>query len=103
MKKISRFFPVTLLAVTTVTISACSNGPSENDTKDVIQSSLGNCEYLSLNHFEKVNGMRQGDDHYLVDVKYTVFMKPTPDIKLMPEKNTRRRSTTSRSNSRMSM
>lgn len=67
--------------MTAAALSACSNGPSGSDARAAVQASLGGCEYLSIDHFEKVNGTPQGDGHYLVDVKYTVSMKPTPDIK----------------------
>lgn len=69
------------MLATAVALSGCSKGPSEADAKAVIQTSLGNCEYLSIEHFEKVNGTPQGDNHYLVDIKYSVKLKPTPDIK----------------------
>lgn len=81
MKQLSRFSITTLLLVAATALSACSNGPSESDAKTAVEASLRGCEYLSMDHFEKVNGTPQGDDHYLVDVKYTVSMKPTPDIK----------------------
>ncbi|CAM8819540.1 Lipoprotein [Burkholderia pseudomallei] len=81
MKQFSRFSATAFLIVTVAALSACSNGPSESDAKAAIQASLGGCDYLSIDHFEKVNGTPQGNDHYLVDVKYTVSMKPTPDIK----------------------
>lgn len=81
MKLFTRFSAATLAIVAATALSACSNGPSESDAKAAVQTSLGGCEYLSMDHFEKVNGTPQGDDHYLVDVKYTVSMKPTPDIK----------------------
>ncbi|WCM19784.1 hypothetical protein NDK50_20615 [Paraburkholderia bryophila] len=67
--------------VTAVTLSACSSGPSESDAKAAVQAALGDCEYLSIDSFEKVNGTPQGDSRYLVDVKYTIRMKPTADIK----------------------
>jgi hypothetical protein len=67
--------------VTAVMLSACSSGPTASDAKAAVQTSLGDCEYLSIGSFEKVNGTPQGDNHYLVDVKYTIRMKPTPDIK----------------------
>lgn len=81
MKQFSRLSATTLTIVTVAALSACSSGPSDSDAKAAIQVSLGGCEYLSIGHFEKVNGTPQGDGHYLVDVKYTVSMKPTPDIK----------------------
>ncbi|MDR7006643.1 hypothetical protein [Paraburkholderia strydomiana] len=67
--------------VTAVTLSACSSGPSESEAKAAVQTSFGDCEYLSIGSFEKVNGTPQGHNHYLVDVKYTIRTKPTPDIK----------------------
>ncbi|RQS88106.1 hypothetical protein [Burkholderia seminalis] len=81
MKQFIRLSATTLVIVTAAALSACSNGPSESDAKAAVQASLGACEFLSIDHFEKVNGTPQGDGHYLVDVKYTVSMKPTPDIK----------------------
>ena len=81
MKQFSRLSATTLAIVTAAALSACSSGPSDSDAKAAIQASLGGCEYLSIDHFEKVNGTPQGDRHYLVDVKYTVSMKPAPDIK----------------------
>ncbi|WGS51107.1 hypothetical protein LFL96_06280 [Paraburkholderia sp. D15] len=81
MKQFFRLPATPLMLATAVALSACSNGPSENDAKAAIQTSLGGCEYLSVDHFEKVNGTPQGDNRYLVDVKYTIKMKPTPDIK----------------------
>ena len=81
MKQFSRLSATTLAIVTAAALSACSSGPSDSDAKAAIQASLGGCEYLSIDHFEKVNGTPQGDGHYLVDVRYTVSMKPTPDIK----------------------
>jgi hypothetical protein len=86
MNKITRPSAALLALVTAAVLSACSNGPSESDARAAIQASLGNCEYLAIDHFEKVNGTPQGDDHYLIDVKYTVSMKPTPDIKAYASK-----------------
>lgn len=62
-------------------LSACSSVLSESDAKAAVEAPLGDCEYLSIGSFEKVNGTPQGDNHYLVDVKYTITTKPTPDIK----------------------
>ena len=81
MKQLFRLPATFLILATAVALSACSSGPSESDAKAAIQTPLGGCEYLSVDHFEKVNGTPQGDNHYLVDVKYTIKMKPTPDIK----------------------
>jgi hypothetical protein len=81
MKLFTRLSAATLAIVAATALSACSNSPSESDAKAAVQAYLGGCEYLSIEHFDKVNGTPQGDGHYLVDVKYTIAMKPTPDIK----------------------
>lgn len=81
MKQNTRLFATSIALVTAVTLSACSSGPSESDAKAAVHTYLGDCEYLSIGSFEKVNGTPTGDNHYLVDVKYTIKMKPTPDIK----------------------
>lgn len=67
--------------LSSIALSGCSNGPSASDAKAAVQAALGNCEYLSIEHFDKVNGTPQGDTHYLVEIKYSIKMKPTPDIK----------------------
>lgn len=71
----------TVLLALITTFSGCSKSPSEAEAKDAIRASLGDCEYLSIEHFEKVNGTPQGGNHYAVDIKYSVKLKPTPDIK----------------------
>jgi hypothetical protein len=66
----------------TALLCACSNGPSEGDAKSVIKERLADCQYLSLNRFEKTNGI-PGDDesNYRVEVQYTVTLEPTSDQK----------------------
>jgi hypothetical protein len=81
MNKFIQFAASPLVLFASIMLSGCSNGPSESDAKKAVQASLGNCEYLSIGHFEKVNGTPQGDGRYLLDIKYSIKMKPTPDIK----------------------
>lgn len=81
MNKYNRLPAITLLLVATMSTAACSKGPSEAEAKAVIKASLAGCENLSISHFEKVNGTAQGEDRYLVDVKYSIAMRPTSDIK----------------------
>ncbi|UQV45290.1 hypothetical protein KIV45_27070 [Janthinobacterium lividum] len=71
----------TITSMLLLCLGGCSNGPSESDAKAIIQKSIGNCEYFSIDHFERVNGTPQGAGHYQVDIKYSVKMKPTPDIR----------------------
>ncbi|RDU97854.1 hypothetical protein [Trinickia dinghuensis] len=78
----TRFALLAICIATTAMLSACGHSaPSENDAKQAIVNALGDCKYFQLEDFKKVNGTPQGDDHYLIDVKYTVSMKPTPEIK----------------------
>lgn len=81
MNKHNRLPAIALLLVVTMAIAACSKGPSEAEAKAVIKASLAGCENFSISHFEKVNGTAQGDNRYLVDVKYSIAMSPTSDIK----------------------
>jgi hypothetical protein len=63
-------------------LTACSHSPSESDAKAVIKDRLGNCQYLSLDSFDKVNGIARGDSYYQVDVKYSIsLLKPDSDIR----------------------
>lgn len=81
MNKFIRLPALPLVLFISIALSGCSKGPSESDAKAAVQTALGNCEYLSIERFDKVNGTTLGDNHYLVEIKYSVKMKPTPDIK----------------------
>jgi hypothetical protein len=63
-------------------LAACSHSPSESDAKAVIKSRLENCDYLSLDSFDRVNGIAQGDQYYNVAVAYSISLsKPDSDIR----------------------
>ncbi|WP_434661479.1 hypothetical protein P5W99_00770 [Paraburkholderia sp. A3BS-1L] len=74
--------PILLCACSAALLSACSHGPSESDAKAVIKERFASCQYLSLNDFDKTNGI-PGDDpsNYRVEVKYTATLEPTDDQK----------------------
>lgn len=63
-----------------VAVSACSKpAPSESDAKNVIQGLLGDCRYVTLDHFERVNGIPKGENGYQVEIKYTLKATPVPE------------------------
>ncbi|MBK8524889.1 MAG: hypothetical protein IPL58_12950 [Betaproteobacteria bacterium] len=63
-----------------IALSACSkSAPSESDARNVIQGLLGDCRYLSLDRFERVNGIPQGENGYQVAIKYTIKVTPVPE------------------------
>lgn len=70
-----------LMAVAAVVaVSACSKpAPSESDAKNVIQGLLGDCRYVTLDHFERVNGIPKGENGYQVEIKYTLKADPVPE------------------------
>lgn len=74
-----------VVVIAGLTISACSKAPSEGDAKQVVQNTLGGCRYLSIDSFEKVNGIADGDRGYRVEVKYSVKMTPTAENKKAAE------------------
>ncbi|AOX99676.1 hypothetical protein [Jeongeupia sp. USM3] len=81
MKPIKALLTTSLLIASAISLTACSSGPSDSDAKQAIASTLADCQYLSVSKFEKVNGIAQGERNYQVDVKYTIDLTPTPDIK----------------------
>lgn len=66
--------------VAILSLSACSNAPSESEARKVVQDALGSCRYLSINSFEKTNGIAEGENAYRVEIKYSVKMTPTEEI-----------------------
>lgn len=80
MNQFSQFSSKLFVLFSVMVLSGCSNGPSESDAKSAVQTSLGNCEYLSISQFDRMNGTPRGEGRYLVDIAYSIKMKPTPDI-----------------------
>lgn len=68
-------------------LAACgSSKPSESEAKAVVKNAIDGCSYLSLENFDKTNGEPIDENHYRVDVKYTLKLKPDSDSKDMLEK-----------------
>lgn len=70
--------------------SACSNAPSESDVKNIVLSMLGDCRYLSLERFEKTNGIAVGNQGYKIDLAYTVKVTALPESKQLVEENSQK-------------
>ena len=70
---------LTAIAVA-IAVSACSKpAPSESEAKNAIQGLLGDCRYLSIDRFERVNGTPQGENGYQVAIKYAIKVTPAPE------------------------
>lgn len=64
-------------------LSACGHSkPSESDAQKAVQADLGDCKYVDMSSFDKVNG-RQGEDenHYKVQIKYKLTLNADSDQK----------------------
>lgn len=77
--KISKYLTIFVVGVGVI---GCSKSiPSEEDAKKPILSLIGGCQYLSLEKFQKTNGMQKGDNNYIVAIEYEIHVKPIPEIK----------------------
>lgn len=78
MASIRRAFCVCLTAA----LTACGHSaPSESDAKTAVQARIGDCDYLHVSDFTKVNGIRIDENTYQVEVKYTLSLTPTSEMK----------------------
>lgn len=64
-------------------LAACGNSaPSESDAKHAVEAQLGECKYVDLSDFSKVNGIQGNDDHhYQVEVQYDLTLEADSDQK----------------------
>jgi len=74
-----------IVMVTVAILSACSKSPSESDAKTAIKNRFGDCAYVSIEDFKKVNGTKVSEQEYLVDVTYKVDKTPMPESKKIGE------------------
>lgn len=72
--RVSHLVVPTLL---TLLLAACGNSaPSESAAKQAIQAQLGDCKYVEMSDFNRVNGAQGSDDrHYQVDVQYSLTLE----------------------------
>lgn len=73
----TRFPHLVTLTALTVLLAACGNSaPSESDAKHAVQAQLGDCKYVEMSDFNRVNGTQGSDDrHYQVDVRYSLTVE----------------------------
>lgn len=77
-----RTLAVALGIAITVSLAACSDSskPSESEAKQALQSYLGNCQYIDISKFRKVNGVPQQDGSYLIEVDFKATLNPPRKI-----------------------
>ncbi|HDR9240044.1 hypothetical protein [Burkholderia vietnamiensis] len=73
---------VTLTALAAL-LAACGNSaPGESDAKQAVQAQLGDCKYVEMSDFNRVNGTQGSDDHhYQVEVQYNLTLEADGDQK----------------------
>ncbi|WP_175907995.1 hypothetical protein [Burkholderia seminalis] len=77
---------IALFTCITTSLAACGNSsPSESDAKTAVQARIGACDYLRVSDFTKINGTQVGDNLYQVEVKYSLILTPTSDMKQRAE------------------
>jgi hypothetical protein len=73
----------TLAAFSLIVLSACSSSPSDSDAKKAVESALGGCRFLSLENFQKVNGIANNDGSHTMEIKYSIKAKVFPEVAKM--------------------
>lgn len=85
MKKCQYIGIFRLVVPTTLTVmlAACGNcTPSESDAKHAVEAQLGDCKYVEMSDFSRVNGTQGSDDHhYQVEVQYNLTLEANSDQK----------------------
>jgi len=64
-------------------LAACSSSdrPSESEARTALEAYLGNCQYIDVSDFRKVNGIPQEDGTYIVKLDFSAKITPTDAIK----------------------
>lgn len=83
----SKFVRSLLLVTTVLAVSACSKGPSDGQIEKAVENAyqMGNCKYISLENFKKVNGIAQGEQYYDVAVSFTFEVEAVPELNKLNE------------------
>ena len=62
--------------------SGCAKSiPSDEDAKKAIANLIGDCKYLTIENFRRINGMEKDENTYVVSVEYSIHVTPLPEIK----------------------
>ncbi|WP_322019315.1 hypothetical protein [Paraburkholderia tropica] len=67
-----------ILAGIAFSLAGCSSKPSESDVRKGVVANLGidDCDLFKLKKFEKVNGIKEDDSHYQMEMSGEIIMKP---------------------------
>ncbi|WP_367188836.1 hypothetical protein [Burkholderia sp. Ed8] len=77
---------IALFTCVAASLTACGHSsPSESDAKTAVQARIGDCDYLRVSDFTKINGTQVSDNLYQVEVKYSLTLTPTSDMKQRAE------------------
>ncbi|WP_131753369.1 hypothetical protein [Burkholderia vietnamiensis] len=78
-----RALKVSIAATIALSLAACGDNskPSESEAKVALTTKLASCPELSVEDFEKTNGIPQDDGSYIVDVSYTLKFTPSDQLK----------------------
>lgn len=81
------FARIALFACIAAGLSACGHStPSESDAEKAIEARVGDCEYIKVQDASKINGTPIDDNDYQVEVKYTLKLNPTDNMKAQADK-----------------
>ncbi|WP_423391469.1 hypothetical protein [Burkholderia sp. LMG 21824] len=66
-----------------LSLSACNDDskPSAEEAQKAVVSNIGECSFVDMQDFKKLNGIQQQDGSYLVYVSYKLVIHPTDEIK----------------------
>ena len=72
---------IKLLAVLSLmTLTGCfDSSPSTSDVRKAIEARYPSCDYVSVENFKKINGIKVSENEYDVDVSYDVKISPVKD------------------------
>jgi hypothetical protein len=73
----------TLSALALFALAACSNSPTESDAKKIVENELGGCRFLSLENFQKINGIVNNNGSHSMEIKYSIKVKAFPEVAKM--------------------
>lgn len=70
-----------LCASLIASLVACSHSPSEGDAKEAVEAHYAGCAYFLVTKLDTMTSIPTDNNHYRVDVKYTIRMFPDGAMK----------------------
>ncbi|MFP6557791.1 hypothetical protein WJ542_05560 [Paraburkholderia sp. B3] len=82
-EKFKSLLSLVVIFVMTSFLAACSESdkPGKSEAKQAVKTALGDCQYIDVQDFKRINGIRQQDGSYVVQVSYTLDLTPPDDVK----------------------